>query len=166
MTRRHTAVQQPGSARRAVAAAGILHNDVVNASLVVGVTPAIPATAENPGQPQIAHFCSSRVLDPVILREGDGQPVPSHDEYQVVIRGGLPLVTVPCLMMVRTEICPNGSITLKHRNNRARIVPVPASLLPSRPYAFADGPDQMARAYGCPSVQRMFDTVGQEVAVS
>lgn len=167
MTRRHTAVQQPGSARREVAAAGILHNDVVNASLLVGVTPATPASATNPhAQPQTAHFCSSRVLDPVIVQKGDGQPVPSHEGYEVRIKGGLPAVDRPCLMMVRADICPNGAITVKHRTRKARIVPVPECMLASRPWAYADGPQEMAQAYGFTSVQQMVDEVGEELFVS
>lgn len=167
MIRRHTAVQQPGSARREVAAAGILHNDVVNASLIVGVTPAIPPSATNPhGQPQTAHFCSSRVLDPVILQEGDGQPVPSHDDYEVRISGGLPAVTRPCIMMLRAEICPNGVITVKHRTKKVRVVPVPECMLASRPWAYANGPQEVAQAYGCASVQQMVDTVGEELLIS
>ena len=163
MQRTRTVVQQPVSGQKTVARKGIRHLDVVNAQIVVGVTPAKPAKDKVPAREQAVHLCSLRIVDPVCERKGDGKPVPVNDAYPVVIKGGLPEVPTAGLIRIRATICANGSLTFTQRTSKARFVPTPDCLHELVPHAHDHGPADMAAAYGCKSVEQMFAKHGYDL---
>ena len=162
MKRAQTFVAQAGSARRVVAEAGIKHDDRAQGELTVGVTPAVAGESV---RGQTLHFCSALLHDVRILQHGDGKPLPV-DNYPVVVDGGTPEVDAPGLLRFRADIHPNGALTLSQRNRRARYVRTPESLLETIPHAHEWGPMDIAEAYGCSSVQELFDVHSEEVLVS
>jgi hypothetical protein len=158
MNRILTLVSQPDSARRVLSGAGIQHEDHSQGELTVGVT------AGATGVPQRVHFCSSRIHDVRCEVRGDGQPMPMMN-YQVVLEGGLPPVPRDGLLRFRANIHPNGKLTIAQRNDRAWFVPVPDSMADQGPFAYDGGAEDMAAAYGCSSVQQMFELHGEEILV-
>lgn len=159
--RTRTATSQAQSARRMVVESGITHDDVATGELTVGVT------AGGGADPQMVHFCSADLTDVQILKRGDGQELP--EPYGVVVRGGTPVVPTHGLLRFRVEIHPNGSLNLRQRTlrsgrKRARFVTAPETLLSRYPWAHAGGPQEMADAYGCESVEEMFQLHGVEVS--
>jgi hypothetical protein len=160
MQRTRTVVQQPVSGQVTVARRGIQHLDVVNAQIVVGVTPAKPAKDKVPAREQAVHLCSLRIVDPVCERQGDGKPVPINEAYPVVISGGLPEVPTSGFIRFRATICANGSLSFKQRTRKARFVPTPQCMQALVPHAHEWGPADMASAYGCTSVEQMFEKHG------
>lgn len=163
MQRTQTVVQQPRSGQQTVARTGIRHLDIVNAQIVVGVTPAKPAKDTVPAREQAVHLCSLRILDPVCERLGDGKPVPVSDSYPVVIEGGLPEVPTAGFIRIRATICANGVLTIKQRTRKTRFVPTPKCMEEQVPHAHEWGLADVAQAYDCKSVEQMFERQGYDL---
>lgn len=157
--------KQKSSARRLVADQLEQLSHLGEAEVLVGVGVTPHPQPGQPAMPQLAvHFCSSGFQLIRMLRPGDGIPIRQDDNYEVEIKNGLWLPKKPSFAFYRAHIRANGKLVLTTNISApARLLEVPRDLLDDAPWAYAEGRNQMADAYGVRTLDEAAERFGQLV---